>query len=214
MGVTILPQVAASEPFPSNASEMTTRVDQLLAEYWSEQDIAPTDASSDAEFIRRVYLDLVGTLPYPAELQEFLDDDADDKRSQVIERLLNHPLHATHLANTCARILISDGGANDQLGAIGMQDWLRDEFVNNTRFDRLVGNFLTVSGGQDTGPVIFYRLLELKPEKLAAATARSFLGLQLQCAECHDHPFVDTSQEDFWSFAAFLRVCEIATATT
>lgn len=182
---------------------MTARVDELLAKYWQAHNITPAEPSSDAEFMRRAYLDLIGTLPYPTEVEDFLADKSIAKRAELVDRLVNRPLHPTHLAHTWRRILIPEGASGNPLGTIGMQDWLREQFANNTRFDRLVGNFLTVTGSQDMGPVLFYQLLELKPEKLAASTARCFLGLQLQCAQCHDHPFVETSQEDFWSYAAF-----------
>jgi hypothetical protein len=194
---------AADTTVTRNSIEMTERVDALLAEYWREHEITPSEPSTDAEFLRRVYLDLIGTLPSATQVRQFLDDPAPTKRSTVIDQLVDAPLHPTHLANTWRRILVANQAGSDPFGQVGMQDWLRNQFVDNTRFDRLVGNFLTVSGGQDTGPVIYYRLLELKPEKLASSVAKCFLGVQLQCAECHDHPFVETTQEDFWSFAAF-----------
>ena len=103
-----------------------------------------------------------------------------------------------------AAILLPDGFPAERSGdAIGMQRWLRDRFAQNVRFDRIVGDFLTASGSSETGPVLFYQALNVEPEKLAAATARSFLGIQIQCAQCHDHPFDDWSQEDFWEYAAF-----------
>ena len=187
----------------SMSNTIAALVDGQLAASWKQHDIPPAKLADNATFLRRAYLDLIGTVPTPVALREFLDDEADDKRLRLVDQLLADPRHTTHLANTWRHILLPDGTAGDQLGAIGMQEWLRDQFVNNARFDRLVGNFLTVTGGSDTGPVVFYRLNELQPEKLAAATARHFLGIQLQCAQCHDHPFVDTTQEEFWQFAAF-----------
>ena len=187
----------------NQSARMTRRVDELLKSYWDEHELAPSTKSSDSEFMRRVYLDLVGTIPTASEAQQFLDDPDEAKRHALIDQLLQSPRHPTHLANTWRRILIADQTTTNLIGQVGMQEWLRHQFVENTRFDRFVGNFLTVSGEQDAGPVIYYRLLELKPEKLASSVARCFLGVQLQCAECHDHPFVDTSQQDFWSFAAF-----------
>ncbi len=91
-----------------------------------------------------------------------------------------------------------------QLGQVaGLQSWLRQQFVRDLRYDRLVAEFLSSTGDQQTGPALFYRSLEAKPEKLAAATSRIFLGLQIRCAECHDHPFDHWTQRDFWGYAAF-----------
>jgi hypothetical protein len=87
--------------------------------------------------------------------------------------------------------------------AVGLQQWLRQQFVRNLRYDRLVAEFLSSTGDQHSGPALFYRSLETKPDKLAAATSRIFLGLQIQCAQCHDHPFDHWTQRDFWGYAAF-----------
>jgi hypothetical protein len=87
--------------------------------------------------------------------------------------------------------------------AISVQNWLRTQISDNLRYDRLVSEFLVAREGSETGPALFYTAQELKPEKLAAATARIFLGLQIECAQCHHHPFDHWKQEQFWGYAAF-----------
>lgn len=184
--------------------EMSSRIDELLAERWSEEGIKPAPQSDDAEFVRRTYLDLTGTIPTVAEVRAFLARDDADKRSQLIDGLLASPEHATHMATTWRNLMLGSSVDFENVAAIaGVQNWLRDQFIQNARYDNLVADLLVASGGEESGPAFFYTSLELKPEKIAATTARVFLGLQIQCAECHDHPFDNWTQTDFWGYAAF-----------
>jgi hypothetical protein len=186
------------------ARQSARHVDDILAASWKENGIAPAELASDAQFLRRIYLDLVGVVPPVSALRQYVADRDPNKRYALVDRLLESPRHATHLANTWRRILLPDGfPAQRSDDAIGMQRWLRDRFAQNVRYDRIVGDFLTATGSAETGPALYYQTLEVKPEKLAASTARSFLGIQIQCAQCHDHPFDDWTQRDFWEYAAF-----------
>ena len=190
----------------ASAEEMTALVDAYFADFWKRKAIVAAPLATDAEFLRRAALDLTGVVPRVAQVREFLDSDAPNKRSEIVDRLLESPRHATHLANQWRHILLPNFASSgfEALEAVsGTQAWLRERFLRNQRYDRLVGEFLTVTGSASTGPVLYYQAHDFKPEKLAAATARSFFGIQLACAECHDHPFDDWKQEDFWSYAAF-----------
>lgn len=185
---------------------MTGRVDQLLAARWQEAAVEPGHPASDAQFLRRAYLDLTGVIPSVGEVREFLADEAADKRSRLIDRLLAKPNHATHLANIWREVMLPRTNNNlRQFGQTALFDrWLRDHFVAGTPYDQMVRELLT-AGGQinQSGPVLYYTALELKPEELAASTSRIFLGVQIQCAQCHDHPFDKWTQQDFWGYAAF-----------
>jgi hypothetical protein len=86
---------------------------------------------------------------------------------------------------------------------MGLQKWLRTRFAKNLRYDNLVGELLLAIGGDELGPALYFQANDLAPEKLAASTAEIFLGVKLECAQCHDHPFSDWSQRDFWGLAAF-----------
>jgi hypothetical protein len=97
------------------------------------------------------------------------------------------------------------GGLNiEQINnVVGVQNWLRARFVDNLRYDNMVSELLVATEGDDVGPALYYTSLELAPEKLAGSTARIFLGLQIECAQCHDHPHDKWKQTDFWGYAAF-----------
>jgi hypothetical protein len=207
----IVPSAKAADALPDQAATapndfraMAARVDELLAARWKDEGVSPAPLAADGEFIRRAYLDLTGVIPPVAEVRAFLKDSSPDKREQLIERLLASPAHATHLATTWRNIMLPAGfEAGDVNSVLGVQNWLRNRFAENMRYDRIVSELLVATGGRETGPALFYTALELKPEELAANTARIFLGLQIQCAQCHDHPFDHWKQTDFWGYAAF-----------
>ncbi len=181
------------------------RIDDLLAESWRRHAITPAPDSDDAEFCRRVWLDLVGVAPPVVPLRRFLDDSAPDKRVRLIDELLRSRRFATHSADSWSRILLPDDPAPSGRPGAGetLHRWLEDQFVANVRYDRFVADFLTAAGPDDSGPTVFFTSQDLAPEKIATATSRIFLGLQLQCAQCHDHPFDRWTQKDFWRYAAF-----------
>ncbi|MCH5374023.1 MAG: DUF1549 domain-containing protein, partial [Planctomycetes bacterium] len=167
----------------ADASRIASRVDQMLSDAWADARIQPAARCDDAEFLRRVSLDLIGVVPRISEVREFLADGRSDKRARWIDRLLASPRYPTHLANTWRNILLPDGVEPEQAeNARRLERWLRQQFADNLRYDRLVADFL-VTGGDEIGPSIFYTSQELKPEKLAASSARVFLGLQIECAQ-------------------------------
>ncbi len=183
---------------------MVERIDELLAEQWQAAEVEPAEPVDDAAFLRRAYLDLVGTLPTVSQARRFLADASPDKRERLVEQLLASPRHAQHLATVWQHRMLSRGADAEQMGAVlGVHRWLRRQFARNQRFDNLVADLLVSTGGGEQGPALFYTALELKPEELATKTAQLFLGLQIGCAQCHDHPFDHWTQDDFWGYAAF-----------
>jgi hypothetical protein len=183
---------------------MAERIDVLLETGWSAAEVEPAPNAADNEFLRRAYLDLTGVIPRASEVRAFLADDGPDKRARLIDQLLASPRYATHMATTWRnRILPLGVDPTRSREAIGLQKWLRTRFAKNLRYDNLVGELLLTIGGDELGPALYFQANDLSPEKLAASSAELFLGLKLECAQCHDHPFADWSQRDFWGLAAF-----------
>jgi hypothetical protein len=113
------------------------------------------------------------------------------------------------MAATWRRVMVPGGFDPAQAAsAAGLQEWLREQFEANFRYDRIVSEFLVATGPTDEGPTLFYTAQEVKPEKLADSTARIFLGVQIGCAQCHDHPNGRWTQDDFWNYAAFFARLE------
>jgi hypothetical protein len=198
-------QDTSAEPSPAvRRQAMVARIDDLIEKRLTAEGIKPAPLSSDAEFFRRANLDLTGVIPRGAEVRSFLANSAEDKRAQAIDRLLVSPAHATHLANTFRQIMLPGGMDVERINnVVGVQNWLRQRFVDNLRYDNLVSDLLIETKGNNEGPALYYTSLDVAPEKLAASTARIFLGLQIECAQCHDHPFDHWKQRDFWGYAAF-----------
>ncbi len=184
---------------------MSARVDELLEAKMSEMGIQPAGPCDDAAFLRRTHLDLTGSPPSGRDVIDFVESDDENKRAALVDRLLNAPSSAAHFSQTWASWLLpEDLDVNPiVLQQNGLQSWLRDRFLENLRYDRLVSDLLISTGSVDRGPTAFFTALEIKPEKIAAKTARIFMGVQLDCAECHDHPFDDWTQQDFWGYAAY-----------
>ncbi|MCO6042301.1 DUF1549 and DUF1553 domain-containing protein [Aeoliella sp. ICT_H6.2] len=182
---------------------MAARVDEMLAAEWTQAGITPATAATDSEFIRRVYLDLVGVVPRVSQVREFLDDDSPTKRIDLVERLLRSPRYATHMATTWRnRIVPPEVEQANMRESVALEKWLRERFESNLRYDNIVGGLLA-TGGDELGPALYFRANDFAPEKLAASTSELFLGVKLECAQCHDHPFADWKQRDFWGLAAF-----------
>jgi len=202
--------VAADDlPADRDSPRMTARIDELLAAAWAKDHVEPAGSADDAEFLRRVSLDLSGVIPSVAEARAFLEDSDPQKRSRLIDRLVSSQLYAEHMATTWRNMLVPRGAAVDGFdGQAGLQTWLQTQFERNRRYDRMVADLLVATGAGQQGPALFYTAFELKPEELAANTARVFLGIQLECAQCHDHPFDRWTQGDFWGYAAFFARLE------
>ncbi len=208
------------------AEALAARLDQLLAARWDAAKLKPAAAADDAEFMRRIYLDLAGTIPPVSEVRAFLADKAPDKRRRLIDRLIDSPDYVNHFTNVWRATWLPDGGADvDNTGLRGgFEAWLRVRLRQNAGYDRMVREIITAapnlaqSGAVEldglaispygvqpgaVSPAAFYLANENKPEKLAGSTSRLFLGLRLECAQCHNHPFAEWTREQFWEYAAF-----------
>lgn len=195
-------RVGAQSSDRFHAAEKT--IDRLLERTWEGSSIQPAPQSTDAEFCRRIWLDLAGVAPPVWQLRTFLADKSASKRERLIDDLLASPRFATHMANRWNETLLPSDAFEDQRGnADALHQWLVSQFQRNVPYDHFVGSFLTAGGKSDRGPAIFYTSRNLEPVKLAAATSRIFMGVQIQCAQCHDDPYDRWKQDDFWSFAAF-----------
>jgi hypothetical protein len=200
-----------------DAQALATRIDQLIAERWSSRGIVPAPPADDSEFLRRVSLDLGGKIPRVWEVREFLNHPRPDKRERLVARLLDGPDYARHFTDFWRALFVPDSGEEQSRFLLPrFEAWLRQRLQDNIGYDRLVRDllilplatprnqnvFFRINQGQPT-PLAFYAANELKPENLGASTSRLFLGVKLECAQCHDHPFAKWSRKQFWQYAAF-----------
>jgi len=160
LSASLLGPTLAPAATPRSVAEMTARIDQLLEAGWKKAGVTPAPPATDAEFLRRAYLDLTGRIPRVGETREFLADTSADKRARLINSLLEKPNHATHLANTWRRFLLPDGADLRRLGgSFAFENWLRQQFADNRPYDAMVRELLTAEGRAQSGPVLFYTSL-------------------------------------------------------
>lgn len=197
----------ACAAIPIRAAEQSLRqiIDKEIRAGWEAEKIIPSELAPDGVFLRRIYLDLLGTVPTYDETKQFLDDKASDKRAKLIDRLFEDPRFALHQARVWDLTFFGRHPADYELTTRrdGFQKWLTEQFAKNVPYDRWVRELLNAEGWTDEGPAMFYALYRNQPEEAAVAVSRLFLGTQLQCARCHDHPFEKWKQEDFYGLAGF-----------
>lgn len=193
------------KPVGTAADEVVRQVDELLAELWETNGVTPTIPAENSELLRRVYLDLVGRTPSVSEARAFMGNENADRFETLVDRLLNSPDHASHLATVWRKFLIPDGVDLTAFGGVEAFDqWLAERFSSDDSYDEVVRSLLLADGRLvRSGPLLFYSAAKLDPDQLASRTARVFLGMRLECAQCHDHPFEPWAQDEFWGFAAF-----------
>lgn len=219
-----MPQVAFagggdSEPLrPAAANRdaraLATRIDILLGARWTEARIHPSAIADDGEFLRRASLDLIGKIPTAAETRDFLDDPAPGKRAALVDRLLDSPAYAARAALLWRQLLLPEAENGVGVASVGMEAWLRKKIQEEAGYDRIVREVLSARIGDDAddmvtsaasepSPAAFYAARGGKPETLAGDSARVFLGVRVECAQCHNHPFAKWKREEFWGFAAY-----------
>jgi hypothetical protein len=189
---------------------LADRIDRRLAASQAGAKVEPAALADDAEFQRRVTLDLVGRIPTVAEARAFQADPAADRRRRLIDRLLDRPGYAGCFARFWGERWLPQGDAQFENLKPEFLDWLRERLRQNAPYDRMAREVLGAAGA---GPEerrrgggtlrLFLQANEFKPENLAASVSRVFLGVSLECAQCHDHPTAAWKRAQFWGFAAF-----------
>ncbi len=167
--------------------------------------LVPSEVCDDQAFLRRVFLDITGTLPRPEEIGKFCDDKDPDKREHIVDQLLGRKEFADLWVMKFAELLEIRSRDNQVYpkAALLYFEWLRDQFRTNVPLDRIVSNLLTAAGSTLRRPPANYYEIEPDTLKLAENTAQVFMGMRIQCAQCHNHPFDRWTMKDYYSFAAF-----------
>jgi hypothetical protein len=188
-------------------------IDQLAAAKFREVGLVPSPVCDDATFLRRAFLDVTGTLPTVEEAAAFLDSGDPSKRQRLVDRLLGltgdpaQDVHGNDYAAFWALkwsdLIRSNSAAIGEQGMWALDNWLKESFRENKHFDQFVRELITAKGSTfSNGPANYYRIAG-NPQDLTEATSQLFLGVRLQCAKCHHHPYEKYSQSDYYGFAAF-----------
>jgi hypothetical protein len=192
----VAPHAAADE------KPLRLTIDAEVKAAWEREKVTPAPRAGDAEFLRRVHLDLLGAIPTADEVRQFLQDADPKKRERLIDRLLDDPRFAAHQAAVWDLVLFGrhPEGYEATRKRPAFKKWIADKFARNTPYDRFVHDLLLA---EEEGSELFYVQFRAAPEDATVAVSRIFLGTQLQCARCHDHPFENWTQKDFYGMAGF-----------
>lgn len=210
----------SSEPVPvstSSDAEIIAAINDHIRRRWQEEGVQPAELADEGEWCRRVYLDLIGRIPTYEETLALTSDNSTDKRRNLVLRLLNSDVYleeyARNWTNVYTALLI--GRADEPQSPVnreGMRQYLRRSFLENKPYDQMSLELLASSGSNTPGEENFNGavnfLLDNLDQNATAATAKTasiFLGLQVQCTQCHDHPFNDWKQQQFWELNSFFR---------
>jgi hypothetical protein len=165
--------------------------------------ITPSEPCDDATFLRRVHVDLIGRLPTPDEVRVFLKDTGESKRERLVDTLLQRPEFADHWANKWADLLRPNPYHVGIKATFNYDQWIRDSFRQNKPMDQFARELITAQGSTwKNGAAVMFRDRR-QPEEITTLVSQLFLGIRLDCAKCHHHPFEKWGQDDFYSFAAF-----------
>jgi hypothetical protein len=194
---------------PAEGAALARRIDEHLARPTADPREPLSPRSDDAEFLRRVVLDVTGRLPTAERSAAFLDDPSPGKRAALVEELLADPGYGRRLAQYWTELFVKrDGESNRRLKPTEFRTWLAARFQEGAGWDRIVARLIAVD---EVGPEVFFLQANRasgerpSPAKVVGTVGSLFLGRQLQCAECHDHPYEPAwKHEDFWGLAAFL----------
>ena len=198
----LVPTLAASAAEP-----LHVQIDKLIAAGQTayEKQVAPT--ATDAEFLRRAYLDLAGTLPSSDEVRAFLTDTDQKKREKLIDKLLASPGYARRMAQHFDVVLM-ERRRDNRVPRVAWEDYLKAAFAENRPYDQFAREILSADGvdAKARPAAKFYLDRDFEPNLITKDIARVFLGRNLQCAQCHDHPLIETyKQSEFYGILAFLN---------
>ena len=195
-------------------------INEPIEEGWRDFRIRPSPEADDGTWCRRLFLDVIGRIPSSQELKEFLDQRGIDKRAKLVDRLLHDDRYtaeyAGHWATVWTNLLIGRSGGTERRSMIsrdGMQKYLRDSFAMNKPYNKMVYELVTAVGATKPGTNNFNGAVNFLVDKVneekgvlaTSSTSRIFLGQQVQCTQCHNHPFNQWKQQKFWEFNSFFR---------
>ena len=185
--------------------ETWSRIDELVAAKWERMKIQPSDLCGDAEFLRRVYLDLTGLPPTVEELRAFTAETSPprEKRNAVIDKLIGSPEFIEHWTNKWADMLQVNSKFLGGPGAANFRNWIRKQVADNTPYDQFVREVITASGSTKDNPAASYWKILREPSEAMENTTHLFLATRFNCNKCHDHPFERWTQDQYYHLGAY-----------
>jgi hypothetical protein len=191
---------------PLDAVELAALIDRSIEDRLEGLPLSP--AADDAQFVRRLYLDLHGIVPTVEQTLAFLHARESDKRARLVDALLDDPAYGRHLADLWDSLLLPVNSENRKVPIKPLNGWLARAFQENRPWNEIVHEMLTAVGPQNFNPAVtpfMANAKSLQPHEATDLVTRLFLGVRLECAQCHNHPFDRWKQADYWGLAAFIQ---------
>ena len=188
-------------------------INEQIQQGWRDAEVVASPRSSDSEWIRRVTLDIVGHIPTAERVSEFLADKRENKRELLIDELIDDEDYVRNWSTIWTNLLI--GRSNPRgVSRDSLQKFLRDSFAENRGWNEVVAEFISAEGSADENGATNFLIAHVNNEAVPATaiTAKLFLGLQIQCTQCHNHPFNDKTQDEFWAFNSFFQQVDVKRA--
>ncbi|MHB1559749.1 MAG: DUF1549 and DUF1553 domain-containing protein [Isosphaeraceae bacterium] len=188
-----------------------SQVDKLVAAKWKRMKILPSGLCTDAEFVRRVYLDLTGLPPTAEDIRKFLADRRDSrvKRDELVDRLIGSPDFVDYWTNKWADLLQVNRKFLGVEGSVAFRNWIRAQVAGNTPYDKFVRSILTASGSNRENPAAAYFKILREPTATMENTTQLFLAVRFNCNKCHDHPFERWTQDQYYQTAAYFAQVDL-----
>lgn len=205
------PTTGVEKRTPGSVQGIVAVINEHLAAGWKLQGIEPSPLADDAEWLRRVYLDVVGHIPPVDVAETFLSNRDTNKRARLLDTLLDDPAYVRNWTIVWTNLLIGRSDSRD-VNRPALQKYLRESFAKNRPWSEVVSEFISAEGSFDQNGATNFLLAHLNNQAVPATaiTAKIFLGRQIGCTQCHDHPFNDWKQETFWSFNSFFQQTKVA----
>ncbi|MFO0918737.1 MAG: DUF1549 and DUF1553 domain-containing protein [Planctomycetaceae bacterium] len=196
-------------PSLSDADQIVVEaINQEIRQAWSDNEVEPSPVADDGEWMRRVSLDIVGHIPEAASVEKFLASKDKTKRAQLIEQLLNDSGYARNWTTIWTNLCIGQETPR-RVSRAGMQKFFREAFGKNRPWNEVVYDLVSAEGHFEENGAVNFLLAQMQDQdegvQLTAKTTRLFLGMQVQCTQCHDHPFNEWKQDQFWKINSFFR---------
>ncbi len=199
----ILAEMFGSAAPASGAPKLTVLIDRGIQQKLDEAKIVPSLPADDAEFLRRACIDITGSIPTVEQATAFLESKDPDRRAKLVDELLARPEYARHMTDIWKDLLIPNTAASARRKHEPIIAWLNVAFSENRPWNHVARDVLASSGLQEENGAVTFYITHESVDQITDRVARVFLGVQLQCAQCHDHPFHGWKRNEYWGLAAF-----------
>jgi hypothetical protein len=185
-------------------------IDDEINKKLTSEKVPASPTADDAEFLRRVYLDLTGVIPPADRAAAFTDSKDRQKRAKLVDELLAGPGFGRHMADIWDNLLFTRTTENRAVQRDPLTKWLEEKFNSGMPWDMIVNDILTATGSQEENGASTYFLSTLTADKMVDSTTKLFMGVKMECAQCHNHPFTGWKQNEYWGMAAFFMKVRVA----